>query len=88
MKVGEYVNKQLNKRGIKRLWLVQLGITLFIAGLCAIAFNLNAATSAMLGGLVCIIPNILFARKLFKYQGARAARQIVNNFYKGEKLSI
>lgn len=71
-----------------RLWLVQLGLTLISAGACAVAFNVNAAISALLGGLVCILPNVLFAIKLFKYQGARAARQIVNNFYKGEALKI
>jgi ATP synthase protein I len=82
------VNKQLNKRGIKRLWLVQLAITLCLAVLWAVVLGLNAATSALLGGLVYIIPNIYFANKLFKYQGARAAKQIVNSFYKGEALKI
>lgn len=86
--LGEYVNKQLNKRGITRLWLVQLGVTLILATLCAILFSANAASSALLGGLVCIIPNAYFAIKLFKHQGARAARQIVNSFYKGEALKI
>jgi ATP synthase protein I len=82
------VNNQLNKRGLKRLWLVQLGITVFLAVLCAIVFNINAASSALLGGLVCIIPNAIFASRLFKYHGARAAKQIVNSFYKGEALKI
>ncbi|KGP63769.1 ATP synthase subunit I [Legionella norrlandica] len=82
------MNKQLNKRGIMRLWLVQLGVTLFLAALCAILFSSNAASSALLGGLVCIIPNVYFAIKLFKHQGARAAKQIVNSFYKGEALKI
>lgn len=88
MKVGEYVNKRLSKRGIMRLWLVQLGITLILAVFCGIVFSFNAGSSAVLGGLVCIIPNAFFANKLFKHQGARAAKQIVNNFYKGEALKI
>jgi len=82
------VNKQLNKRGIMKLWIVQLTITLIIATICAIVFNINAAISALLGGIVCIIPNAYFACKIFKYQGARAAKQIVNSFYKGEALKI
>lgn len=88
MKVGEYVNRKLNKRGLVRFWLVQFGITLIIAALCAVIFSINAATSALLGGMVCIIPNAYFANKLFKYHGARAAKQIVNSFYKGEALKI
>jgi ATP synthase protein I len=88
VKVGEYVNKQLNKRGIIRLWLVQFAVTLIFAALCAVLFNIKAAISALLGGIVCIIPNACFAYKLFKYQGARAAKQIVDSFYKGEALKI
>lgn len=82
------MNKQLNKRGIVRLWLVQLCTTLVFAVLCAVVSGTNAAISALLGGVVCVIPNIYFARKLFKYQGARSAKQIVNSFYKGEAAKI
>ncbi|MGL5741917.1 MAG: ATP synthase subunit I [Legionella sp.] len=82
------MNKQLSKRGIVRLWLVQLGVTLIIATVSAIALNANAAISALLGGMVCFVPNAYFAIKLFKYEGARSARQIVNSFYKGEALKI
>lgn len=82
------MNKRLNKHSIIRFWLVQLGLVLLLVAFFAVIFNINSAFSALLGGLVCIIPNALFARKLFKYQGARAARKIVNNFYKGEALKI
>ena len=82
------MNKRLNKHSIIRFWLVQLGLVLLLAMFCAVKYNYNSAYSALLGGLVCIIPNALFALKLFKYHGARAARQIVNNFYKGEALKI
>ena len=82
------MNRQLSKRGIVRLWFVQLGVTIVITALFAIAYGANAAGSALLGGMVCIVPNAYFAIQLFKYQGARSARQIVNSFYKGEALKI
>ena len=82
------MNKKLSKRGIVRLWLVQLGVTLIFAVLCAIMYSTNAATSALLGSVVYLIPNAYFASKLFKHQGAHSARQIVNSFYKGEALKI
>ncbi|KTD57170.1 ATP synthase subunit I [Legionella sainthelensi] len=82
------MNKQLSKRGIVRLWLVQISVTLVFAAFCVLAYSANAGISALLGGVVCIIPNAYFATKLFKYQGARSARQIVNSFYKGEALKI
>ena len=82
------MNKQLSKRGIIRLWLVQLCVTLVFAAICAIGYGINAASSALLGGIVYIVPNAYFASKLFRYQGARSAKQIVNSFYKGEALKI
>ena len=42
----------------------------------------------MLGGIVAIVPSALFAKNMFRYQGARAARQIVKSFYFGEALKI
>ena len=82
------MNKRLNKHGIVRFWIFQLILVFILAALSALKYNANAAISVILGGMVGIIPNALFAVKLFKYQGARAARQIVNSFYKGEALKI
>ena len=82
------MNKRLNKLGIIKLWLLQLAVTLIVATLCALIYNTNAAISAVLGGLVYIIPNAYFANNVFKYQGARAAKQIVNSFFKGEALKL
>ena len=82
------MNKRLNKHGIVRFWIFQLTLVLVLAAFCGLKYNANTANSVLLGGLVGILPNALFALKLFKYQGARAARQIVNSFYKGEALKI
>ena len=71
-----------------RLWLLQITIVLALAAFCAIVLSIDVALSILLGGLVAIIPNAYFASKLFKYEGARAARQIVSSFYKGEALKI
>ncbi|WP_238589465.1 ATP synthase subunit I [Legionella cincinnatiensis] len=67
---------------------MQISVTLVFTVFCVLAYGANAAISALLGGMVCIIPNAYFAIKLFKYHGARSARQIVNSFYKGEALKI
>ncbi len=88
MKLGAYVKKEQIIQRIKLLWLMQLALSFIFAGLCAIMASINAGKSALLGGLACIVPNAYFAYKLFTYQGARAARQIVNSFYKGEALKI
>ena len=59
--------------------------------IACIAAWVNGATSgysAALGGLVCVVPNAYFARALFLHGGARAAKQIVNGFYRGEALKL
>ncbi len=44
--------------------------------------------SALLGGIICLIPNAYFAYRTFAYQGAQAARKIVNSFYKAEAVKL
>ncbi|MBL4908450.1 MAG: ATP synthase subunit I [Alteromonadaceae bacterium] len=46
------------------------------------------AKSALLGGLVAIIPQFVFALRAFKYAGATKAQLVVDTFYKGEKLKL
>jgi ATP synthase protein I len=86
--MGGIVKNQQGLRGARRLLACQLGLTLLIAAAAALISGATAALSAILGGLVSAIPTAYFARKLFRYQGARAAKQIVNSFYKGEALKI
>jgi ATP synthase protein I len=74
--------------GVYRLLCCQFGITLLIAMLMWFFRGTQEACSALLGGGVSIIPTFFFARTLFKYQGARDAKCIVNNFYKGEFFKI
>jgi ATP synthase protein I len=80
-----------NRRGIKvaqRLLMWQLALMVLLAIAAFLLSGMKAGLSALLGGLVCIIPNAYFARKLFQYHGARAAKKIVNSFYKGEALKM
>ena len=80
-----------NRQGIQsaqRLLLIQLGVTVLIATIVLLISNATDATSAIVGGMVCLVPNVYFASKVFEYNGVRAARQIVNGFYKGEALKL
>lgn len=80
-----------NKRGYqgaKRLLLCQFLLTASLALLALIFMGAVAAQSVLLGGMVSVVPNAYFAKKLFRHQGARAARQIVNSFYSGEALKL
>ncbi|MFI4918603.1 MAG: ATP synthase subunit I [Legionellales bacterium] len=82
------MNNQQSKSGIKRLGLVQLSVAVVMATISAVIYDIHTAVSVLLGGLVYIIPNAYFANQVFKFQGARAAKQIMNSFYKGEAMKI
>ena len=51
-------------------------------------WGLLAAKSAAYGGIIAIIPNVLFAYKAFKYAGAQASKEVVNSFFSGVKLKM
>lgn len=80
--------KQQGLKTVKRLLILQLGLTILIATISALSFSAKAGCSAMLGGMVFIIPNACFGCMVFKHRGARAAKQIVSSFYKGEALKL
>lgn len=66
-----------------KLYTLQTGILLVICtGLLWI--DTLTAYSALLGGLISIAPNSYFARQVFRFRGAAAARHIARAFYQGE----
>ncbi|WP_028389387.1 ATP synthase subunit I [Legionella fairfieldensis] len=75
---------RLGVSGTRRLLLIQLMISVLISLVLLLVFGKKEAISALLGGMVVIVPSFFFARKLFHYQGARSARKIVRSFYLGE----
>ena len=77
-----------SQQGVGQFLLMQLVISSLVAVGFAISNGVDAALSAIIGGVVCVLPNAFFARQLFRYSGARAARQIVNGFYKGEAYKL
>ena len=80
-----------NTQGLKKARLMlsyQLAVTL-LSTLAALAcVGTIAGLSALLGGLVCVIPNAYFARQLFQHHGAQAAKKIVRGFYKGAAAKL
>lgn len=44
--------------------------------------------SALYGGLICVLPGMVFAFLAFKYAGASQNKLVVRNFNKGSKLKF
>ena len=87
MKGRNLKNKQ-GLLGAQRLIVCQLSITMLVATLALVASGGTTAISALLGGGVSVVPNAYFAKTMFRFQGARAAKQIVTSFYKGEAVKM
>jgi len=71
----------------KRLLVLQT----LLAALGTLGFMLidfKAGYSALLGGIICVVPNLVFVIYAHRYGGARAARSITSSFYKGEALKL
>ena len=73
---------------LKGILIVQSVLTLVLAVFYALVYSKIAALSALIGGITCILPNVVFAVVAFKYQGARSAKKIVQSFYTGEALKL
>lgn len=65
-------------------WFVIQSAILVVVSLAFLLRGQVVGYSALLGGLIFLIPHGYFALKAFRYAGARSARQIMSSFYQGE----
>ena len=76
----------------RKLAKYQLVVSLILTFLIAIIMYLNwgysNAVSALVGGVISIIPNSVFAYKTFKYVGASSSKKVIESFYSGEKMKM
>ena len=61
---------------------------IIVATIVMIFASVHAGYSVFIGGLVCILPNAYFASRVFRHEGARAARKILRSFYIGEAVKL
>jgi len=50
--------------------------------------SIKSAYSVVLGGMICVLPSIYFAYKLFHYMGASRVKQAIRAFYLGELVKL
>ena len=72
---------------VRRLVLLQIAIASIIP-LVLMPFGMIAAISGAAGALACLLPNLYFAHRAFRYSGARAAKKILRSFYAGEAIKL
>jgi ATP synthase protein I len=85
------MNNKLTLAG-RKFAFSQILFTLFIVLLTTLItyfiWGVAHAKSTFVGGIVAIIPNIVFALKAFKYAGAQSSKKVVESFFSGVKLKM
>jgi len=77
-----------NKAAAYRFLVAEAAVTAVTAFLLFLSVDGIAAYSAILGGLVFIIPNWLFTGLVFRQAAAESARSILRRFFVGEGVKI
>ena len=79
---------QLKRPKVIRIVGLQAAATLLISLAALFSGDKTLAYSALLGGLVCVLPNVYFAWLMFRNMGASAAKEVVRSFYKAEAVKF
>lgn len=80
-------NQKNKYAAYKVLSVIAVIVTVIALGLLLI-YGRVAAYSALLGGVACLLPNLLFARFAFRYSAADSAALVMRWFYIGEAVKI
>lgn len=63
-------------------------IAIFLAFILFLLLGKYSGISALYGGLICVIPGMVFAFLAFRYAGASQNKLVVRSFNKGSKLKF
>ena len=85
--MGSSLAKKGRLLAIKVIFFQSL-VVVFIS-ICVLAiFGMQTGFSALMGGLICVLPNSVFALLAFRYSGASQNEQVVRSFSQGSKLKL
>jgi ATP synthase protein I len=73
---------------IRKITAYQLTLIVATSAALLILSGWVSAYSLLIGGLLSALPGALFASRVFKYRGARAAQKIVKELYTGQALKL
>jgi len=70
----------------------QIGLTILVVFIFTLVtyfcWGVSYAISALAGGSIGIIPNVIFAYKAFRFAGAKSSKLVVESFFSGVKLKM
>lgn len=69
-------------------WLIAEGTILVVLSVLWSFESRLAGYSALLGGLIHVVPNAYFAHRMFRFQGARNMRLMVGDLFRAESTKL
>lgn len=69
-------------------WLIAESALLIVLSVLWSFESRLAGYSAVLGGLIYVIPNAYFAHRVFRFQGARNMRLMVSDLFRAESVKL
>ncbi|MDX1635246.1 MAG: ATP synthase subunit I [Marinobacter sp.] len=79
--------KRLTRLPLVKWLAIELGLVTLIS-LAWITESRLAGYSAFIGGLIYIIPNVYFAHRMYRFEGARNAHLVVGNMFRAETIKL
>ena len=73
-----------NRKQIQRVFLIQTLLTFLLGGVLYLTNGWVTAYSALLGGLIYLLPSLYQAKKVFTPSDSNNIRQILRDLYKSE----
>lgn len=77
------VRERRSIRGLRQIFLQQAALILLVSAACLV-LGVTAAYSALLGGLLYLLPNLYFAWRAFSGQSTDNAQRVVIRMYASE----
>lgn len=63
-------------------------VVVLLVSVIGLYWGFKVSASLFAGGMISVIPSLLFVYKVFQHSGAQASRQVLQGFYKGEALKF
>lgn len=71
-----------------RIIFAQLLVALAIVVLMLVFADMRAALSALLAGMICVLANFYFAKRILKYRGAQDVKKFMRAYFLGELTKL
>jgi ATP synthase protein I len=76
------------RKAAYRLVAFQATLVLVVSLFCWVMWEAKTGLSALVGGSIYVVPNLIFSYLAFAFSGARQAKNVVMAFYLGEVVKL